>query len=147
MQTVPGWNREIHLFCSWTDNVSVTISQTFIPRQIRFVCRLRGGTDTFGSDPEDIGNRSLRSGAAMALSLSRYHPFNIMIVGCWKSTAFMQYIWSQVLEWTNNVSKDMARVLDFRDVPISTTNNTSKRRNRCAQEDAAGLTPEFFLGH
>jgi hypothetical protein len=71
-------------------------------------CDVFGGKEKFGFDPKkDIGNHSIQSGAAMALFLMDHHPTKIMILGRWKSEAFMDYIRPQVLEWTNLMSRDM----------------------------------------
>ena len=57
-----------------------------------------GGESFFGFHPHEIGNRSIRPGAAMALFLSDHSPAKIMILGRWKSDAFLDYIRPQVLE-------------------------------------------------
>ena len=76
---------------------------------IREVCRIYGGKKTFGFDPQEIGNKSLRSGAAMALALSRknHSDMRIMILGRWRSYAFMAYIRPQIIELTSNLAEDM----------------------------------------
>jgi hypothetical protein len=79
---------------------------------IRDVCRIYGGKKTFGFDPPEIGNKSLRSGAAMALALSHrnHSEMKIMIVGRWRSFAFMAYIRPQIIELTSNLAEDMIGV-------------------------------------
>jgi hypothetical protein len=74
---------------------------------IRRTCDLWGGKKTFGFNPGDIGNRSIRSGAAMSLFLMNHSSDKIMILGRWKSDAFLDYIRPQVIEWTSCFSKDM----------------------------------------
>ena len=88
------------------------------------VCKLCGGKPTFGFNPHEIGNRSIRSGAAMALFLADHSPARIMILGRWSSDAFLVCIRPQVLEWTNNMSYDMINYETFLD--SSSSRNASK---------------------
>ena len=82
---------------------------------LRRTCTLLGGTNCFGFASGDIGTRSLRSGAAMALFLAGHPPANIMLLGRWRSTAFLQYLRPQILEWTSSLSPTMLHTDDFRD--------------------------------
>ena len=61
----------------------------------------------FGFGPADIGNRSLRSGAAMSLFLMKHSSDEIMILGRWKSRAFLDYIRPQVVQWSHQFAQDM----------------------------------------
>jgi hypothetical protein len=85
------------------------ITDTIALEIVRDVCRLRGGKEVFGFDPLEIGNKSLRSGAAMALALgpNNHNEMKIKILGRWRSTAFMAYIRPQILELTSNLAEDM----------------------------------------
>jgi hypothetical protein len=90
-----------------------------------------GGKSTFGFHPHEIGNRSIRSGAAMALFLKDHSTAKIMILGRWSSDAFLVYIRPQVLEWTNNMSRDMISFDSFLDVglyDIASTHDSRVRR-------------------
>jgi hypothetical protein len=44
-----------------------------------------------------------------------HHPTKIMILGRWKSGAFMDYIQPQILEWTILMSQDMTEFGSFTD--------------------------------
>ena len=55
----------------------------------------------------------------MALFLKNHSVEKIKILGGWKSDAFLDYIRPQVLEWTNNMSVDMATVGHFTDLASS----------------------------
>jgi hypothetical protein len=77
-----------------------------------------GGKTTFGFNPHEIGNRSIRSGAAMALFLRDHSTAKIMILGRWSSDAFLVYIRPQVLEWTNNMSRDTISFESLLDVGL-----------------------------
>ena len=87
------------------------------------------GEPFFGFDPHEIGNRSIRPGAAMALFLSDHSPAKIMILGRWKSDAFLDYIRPQVLEWTHSRSEDMSNFDSFLDISIPARADPSKLRN------------------
>jgi hypothetical protein len=92
------------------------ITSSFTRKLLRKTCDVFGGKEKFGFDPKDIGNHSIRSGAAMALFLMDHHPTKIMILGRWKSEVFMDYIRPQVLEWTNLMSRDIVAFDSFTDL-------------------------------
>jgi hypothetical protein len=54
----------------------------------------------------------------MALFLKDHSTAKIMILGRWSSDAFLVYIRPQVLEWTNNMSRDMVSFDSFLDVGL-----------------------------
>jgi hypothetical protein len=87
-----------------------------------------GGKSTFRFNPHEIGNRSIQSGAAMALFLKVHSTAKIMILGRWSSDAFLVYIRPQVLEWTNNMSRDMISFDSFLDVGIYDIASTQDSR-------------------
>ena len=57
------------------------ITQDYCLKFIRKICRTHGGIDHFGFHEDEIGNRSIRSGAAMALFLNDHSTDKIMILG------------------------------------------------------------------
>ena len=65
---------------------------------MKVICETFGGQSRFGFSPNEIGNRSVRSGAAMALFFTNHSPDKIMLLGRWKSRAFLVYIRPQVTE-------------------------------------------------
>ena len=91
------------------------VSSTSLRNALRSTCTLMGGKDAFGYTAADIGTRSLRSGAAMSLFLMNHPVAKLMILGRWSSDAFLVYIRPQVLEWTNNMSRDMIQNNSFFD--------------------------------
>jgi hypothetical protein len=93
-------------------------------------CTLHGGKPTFGYEANDLGTRSIRSGAAMGLFLMNHPVHKIMILGRWSSDAFLVYIRPQVLEWTNNMSADMIHLDTFRDATDSQKTQPSDPRTR-----------------
>ena len=52
----------------------------------------------------------------MSLFLMNHPVAKIMIFGGWSSDAFLDYIRPQVLEWTNQLSRDMIHHNSFLDV-------------------------------
>ena len=52
----------------------------------------------------------------MALFINNVSSAKIVILGCWFSDAFLVCIHPQVLEWTNNMSKEMVAADSFFDV-------------------------------
>ena len=75
------------------------------------------GEATLGFKPQDIGTHSLRSGAAMALYLAKVPTLTIMIIGRWKSDAFLLYIRKQVAQFLQNLSTQMLQNENFYTVP------------------------------
>jgi len=128
---------------------TLTISNTFMLESLRFVCKYKGGKDKFGFSPDEIGNKSLRSGAAMSLFLMDYSPAKIMILGRWNSDAFLDYIRPQVLEWANNMSQSMILPDDYRDVAskeaVGETDPRFTRRNLPQPFDGVQATPRYYL--
>ena len=99
-----------------SDRRSLMITSEFTLETIRETCATFGGKKTFGFYPSEVGNKSIRSAAAMSLFLNNVHPTRIMILGRWKSTAFLKYIRSQTLEWTLGMSKTMIAFDHFIDL-------------------------------
>jgi len=96
-------------------NSTSIVTSELTKNLLRFTCRTFGGMKTFGFHPHEIGNKSIRSGAAMALFLNNHSTPRIMLLGRWSSDAFLAYIRPQVLEWTNNMSSDMINFDSFLD--------------------------------
>jgi hypothetical protein len=124
------------------------ITSKFTRDLLRHTCHIYGGKDKFGFDPSDIGNHSIRSGAAMALFLMNYHSDRIMILGRWKSTAFLIYIRPQVMEWTSNMSTDMIRFNSFREATSTSNKHTSLQLNPFQNGHRINnLVPQLHLQH
>jgi hypothetical protein len=97
---------------------------------MRSTCSLMGRKATFGFDAQDIGTKSLRSGAAMSLFLSNHSVHKIMLLGRWSSDAFLVYIRPQVLEWTDNMSDDMIQHDNYWDATDSRRASSDDPRTR-----------------
>ena len=93
----------------------VTASQ--VTKLLRKVCALNNGKDKYGISESELGTRSIRSGAAMALAVQGGHTDEkIRILGRWKSLAFLTYIRPQVLEWSGGMASDMVKTKSFTDL-------------------------------
>ncbi len=66
---------------------------------------------------DEIGTHSIRSGAAMAMSLGECAIFTIMLIGRWSSDVFLQYICKQVMEFSQNVAKKILTYQNFCHIP------------------------------
>lgn len=69
------------------------------------VCEV--GTDRLGINVDRIGTHSLRTSAAMLLYLAEVRVSTIMLLGRWKSDAFLLYLRRQVKEFTAGVTEAM----------------------------------------
>ena len=121
------WNRNTDLCTIGTTSNKAKITDKLVLQNLRRVCWIHGGKMTFGFKLEEIGNKSLCSGAAMALAMSNknHNKIKIMILGRGKSNAFMAYIHPQVLELTSNLSEDMIGTSG-----TDLTNTTQDRRKQ-----------------
>jgi hypothetical protein len=128
------------------------ITNTHVLELLRTTCSSFGGKATFGFDSHEIGNKSIRSGAAMALFINDISTAKIMILGRWSSDAFLAYIRPQVLEWTNNMSREMISVDSFFDVNMNHHTTTEDPRTRANRYNTpfngpAVVIPRLHLNH
>ena len=106
------------------------ITNRFTRSHLRAQCKQGGGEATFGFGPADIGNKSIRSGAAMSLFLNDTPVPKIMILGRWKSRAFLDYIRPQIIQWTANLAPDMVSFNNFFELcERGTTNQPDDEQN------------------
>ena len=96
-------------------------------------CALGVRRKTFGIDPNKIGNKSIRSSAAISLLLTRRSLDKVMILGLWKSKVFLDYIRHQVVKLTTGFLKDMVSFDTFFEL--------------CSRSIAAGENPEPLQKH
>ena len=69
----------------------------------------------------------------MGLFLMKHPVCNIMMMGLWKSDAFLVYIRPQVLEWMDSMSIDMIHFDTFTDATTSRKTPPSDPRTRRRQ--------------
>jgi hypothetical protein len=75
------------------------------------------GRDRVNIEKGEIGTHSIRSGAAMAMSLGEVPVYTIMMLGRWSSDAFLRYIRKQIEQFSHNVSRKMILHQFHRHVP------------------------------
>jgi hypothetical protein len=88
----------------------------------------------------------------MALFINDISTAKIMILGRWSSDAFLVYIRPQVLEWTNNMSREMIAVDSFFDVQMNHKTTTADPRTRANQyttpfNGPTVVIPRLHLNH
>ena len=96
---------------------------------MRRFCRKLSAKKNYGFEYHELGARSIRTGAAMALFMRHRDPTTTKILGRWKSDAFMEYIRPQVLEMTDDLATAMVflgPVTDLGRTIRSTTSEASK---------------------
>jgi hypothetical protein len=71
----------------------------------------------------EIGTRSIRSGAVMAMYLAGVPVFSIMLIGRWSSTAFLKYIQKQIQKFSQGISSKMIEVQSFKHFQNPTETN------------------------
>jgi hypothetical protein len=128
------------------------VTNTYVLNILCNTCYTFGGKTEFGFDPQEIANKSVRSGAAMALFINDISTAKITILGRWSSDAFLVYIRPQVLEWTNNMSTDMIAIDSFFDVQTNhhTTIDDPRTRINTQHNPFNGqpaLIPRLHLKH
>jgi hypothetical protein len=88
----------------------------------------------------------------MALFINDVPTAKIMTLGRWSSDAFLAYIRPQVLEWTNNMSREMITVDSFFDVQMNHHTTASDPRTRANRHNTpfngpAVVIPRLHLNH
>jgi hypothetical protein len=152
LRTVPDASGSTTINTISLDGKVGLITNTYTLNLLRSTCYSFGGKATFGFDPSEIGNKSIRSGAAMALFINDISTAKIMILGRWSSDAFLVYIRPQVLEWTNNMSREMIAVDSFFDVQMNhhTTHEDPRTRAQHYNHPFNGpsvVIPTLHLNH
>lgn len=104
--------------CAYKEGHSAKeISSSQVLQLLRSSCKFHDGENRYGIKESELGTRSIRSGAAMALALQGdTSDQKIMMLGRWKSTAFLHYIRPQVLEWAGDAAQQMSTTKSFLDV-------------------------------
>ena len=151
--SIPDWKEQTTLCSVFVDGETIEIGNAFVRKLLRHTCSIFGGHKTFGFHPLEIGNKSLRSGAAMFLFLMDHSPAKIMILGRWSSDAFLVYIRPQVLEWTNNMPCDMIHLDSFFDAPhrdlVAPDDARTRKRLQASfnGRDNIVTIPKFYIHH
>ncbi|KAL7524113.1 hypothetical protein ACHAXR_000446, partial [Thalassiosira sp. AJA248-18] len=88
----PQW--PIFTFFDKQKNKFIPIRSKEIQQDIKLAVKTIG-RDILGFGPADVGTHSNRSALAMQLYLQRVPPYTIMLIGRWRSDAFLSYIEKQ----------------------------------------------------
>ena len=110
-----GATEETHVSAVWRKKKIEYIDATTVISALQVAVKAYGES-ALGIEAHEIGTHSLRSGAAMAMYLGGCPVYSIMLIGRWRSTAFLQYIRKQIAEFTFDVSQKMLTVPIFRHV-------------------------------
>jgi hypothetical protein len=123
--------------CRYRDHGTIKeVTATDVKSLLRRTCLLGDGERRYGVKPEELGTRSIRSGAAMALAIQGGHSDNkIMLLGRWRSSAFLKYIRPQTMEWAGSTSKEMARTPAFLDLEGDTDPRIQNTQSRKEKQD------------
>lgn len=105
-----------------------------------------GGNHYGFTEEQEIGTRSIRSGAAMALAPQggQSDP-NIMILGRWKSRRFKRYIRLQALEWAGSMSSNMVKAQPFFGLGEHTNHSPTPRPSPRAKKSQSPCTGRRLL--
>jgi hypothetical protein len=149
---IPAWTSQTQVNTLCRKNKTLQITNTFVRKLLHATCHNFGGKATFAFHQADIGNKSIRSGAAMALFLQNISSTRIMLFGRWASKAFLVYIQPQVLEWTTNMSRDMINIDSFFEAELSqppnmTTNYPGRQNNPFNGSLITITIPRLHLEH
>ena len=97
---------QVNTFLNQTTGKLVHITSSQTRHHIRYTVECMGEA-TLGVKAENVGTHSLRSSCAMLLYLGQVRTSTIMLLGRWKSDAFLLYLRKQVKEFTAGVSDTM----------------------------------------
>ena len=146
----PGEKGKKMTVCSYKiKGVRSEVTAAQVTKLLRKVCSQNDGARKYGYREDEIGTRSIRSGAAMSLAVQGgYTDEKIKILGRWKSLAFLTYIRPQVLEWSGGMASDMAKTKSFIDLSERTKKRTDQhtpatRQPPISSNQANDLFPRF----
>ena len=81
--------------------------------------------ETRGIHPNNIDTHSLRAGGANALALSGYSDSQIMKMGRWRSSTFMEYIRDELSEYSKGMATKMSRKFTFVNIAGGTAHDVT----------------------
>ena len=91
----PGADDETPVSAVWRNERTQYVTSEDMNTALRATAKAIG-EDKLGFKISKIGTHSLRSGAAMAMTLDQVPVYVIMMIGRWSSDAFLKYIRKQV---------------------------------------------------
>jgi len=116
----------------------IEIEANAIAKALRIAATIIG-EQNLGFHPNELGTHSIRSGAAMAMYLTRTPVYTIMLIGRWSSDAFLRYIRTQVQEFARGVSQNMVSGPEFFTVPESDNIEDPRTSNHQLNFSGRGL--------
>lgn len=118
---VHAWGALVHRVMSYPKSTTLSTVNTFlhkgkltkitnqqVKRHLISIVKLLG-PETLGVDIKRIGTHTVRTSAAMLMYLANIRTSTIMLIGRWKSDAFLLYLRRQVKEFTAGVTDQMSR--------------------------------------
>lgn len=94
------------------------------------------GPDLLGVDIRRIGTHTVRTSAAMLMYLANIRTSTIMLLGRWKSDAFLLYLRRQVKEFTAGVTNQMTNQQDmFFSIPADHQQTSDLPNRHVAERD------------
>jgi hypothetical protein len=105
------------------------------------------GPEQFGINIKRVGTHSLRSSCAMLLYLAEIRTSTIMLLGRWKSDAFLLYLRKQVKEFTKGISNTMVdQPPTFFTIP-NPQHTDMPNRHRSDRDDPMTSNPNSIASH
>jgi hypothetical protein len=118
---VKAWANTIHRVLSYKNTTGNSTVNTFLNTKTNRLVRISSsqtrlhikqtvqqiGTKLLGIDISRVGTHSIRSSCAMLLYLAKVPTPTIMLLGRWKSDAFLLYLRRQVQEFAEGLSNAM----------------------------------------
>ena len=110
----------VNTFFDTKSNKLVRITAAQIRATIRSSVRSMGHKK-LGVSPNDVGTHTVRTSCAMLLYLAQVRTSTIMLLGRWKSDAFLLYLRRQVKEFTDGIADTMTSQPEHRKIATKGT--------------------------
>lgn len=151
LRSYPGYDDEWPVFTYYSKRTKrfIPITNNKIARDIKSAVKAVG-KDVLGFGPEETGTHSNRSALAMQLYLQGVPPYIIMLIGRWRSDAFLAYIEKQCREFTRGISKIMLNLNTFYHLPShrgTTTEETDRNETNDKKQKSINETPRYRRTH
>jgi hypothetical protein len=104
--TYPGTTQDTQVRAGWRHGKLEQTSSQQVITMLRAACTTIGSA-CLGFEPIKISTHSLCLGAAMEMYLIWVPVYTIMLIGRWSSNAFLQYICTQVKQFSKHIAKQM----------------------------------------
>ena len=126
---------QVNTFLNPKTNKLVHITSSQTRAHIRHTVT-RMGQAKLGVKAENVGTHSLRSSCAMLLYLGQVRTSTIMLLGRWKSDAFLLYLRKQVKEFTAGISDTMVSQSGaFSTIPMGPSTQQTPAHIRAQHDD------------